>query len=182
MLDFLSQPWPWYVSGFMIALVMLLLLLSGGEFGVSGNLRTLCSISGASRFSDFFRFDWKSQLWNLVFVFGAIVGGFISSVYLTTDTGPTISTETIQYIQELGLDTSSGLAPANLFHRLSLFNVLIWSIGGMLVGFGTRYAGGCTSGHAISGLANFQLPSLYAVLGFFTGGVCMTYFVLPLIF
>jgi len=53
--------------------------------------------------------------------------------------------------------------------------------GGILIGFGTRWAGGCTSGHAISGLSNLQLPSLIAVIGFFIGGIIMTYFLLPTI-
>lgn len=54
-------------------------------------------------------------------------------------------------------------------------------IGGFLVGFGTAYAGGCTSGHAIAGLADRQAASLLAVCGFFAGGLTCTYLVLPLV-
>lgn len=50
------------------------------------------------------------------------------------------------------------------------------------MGFGARWAGGCTSGHAISGLSNLQLPSLVAVLGFFAGGLLMTHLLFPLLF
>jgi uncharacterized membrane protein YedE/YeeE len=50
-------------------------------------------------------------------------------------------------------------------------------VGGVLIGFGTRYAGGCTSGH-VSGLSNLQIPSLKAVIGFF-GGLIMSYFYSP---
>ena len=53
--------------------------------------------------------------------------------------------------------------------------------GGFLVGFGARWAGGCTSGHAISGLADLQVPSLVAVVGFFVGGLAVTHLVLPLL-
>jgi len=65
---------------------------------------------------------------------------------------------------------------------LSLKGFLVLAFGGLMVGFGSRYAGGCTSGHAISGLSDLQIQSLIAVAGFFIGGLLMTYFVLPLIF
>jgi uncharacterized membrane protein YedE/YeeE len=54
-------------------------------------------------------------------------------------------------------------------------------VGGFLVGFGTRYAGGCTSGHAIMGLSNLQWPSLVATISFMVGGFIMANLILPFI-
>lgn len=186
MKEFIYQPWSWYVAGPLIAVVMLFFLLFGKSFGVSSNLRTLCAIGGAGKFSDFFRFDWKAQIWNLTFVFGSIIGGFIASNYLTQgdyqmDLSPTIIAELRQYGIE---DAGESLLPEQIFSIDSLFSFKGFSflvIGGFLVGFGTRYAGGCTSGHAISGLSNLQVPSLIAVIGFFIGGLIMTYLILPFI-
>lgn len=180
------QPWPWYVSGPLIALVMFLLLFTGKNFGMSSNLRTMCTICGADKTTDFFRFDWKSQRWNLIVVLGAVIGGFIGSHFLSGDTAVAINPETVKDLQALGFQ-SAGQAylPAELYDLSALTNlksVAILAVGGFLVGFGARYAGGCTSGHAISGLSNLQRPSLLAVIGFFIGGLAMIYFLFPLIF
>jgi uncharacterized protein len=182
MIDFISQPWPWYVAGPIIAFTMFGLLFSGKYLGVSSNLRTICSFLGAGKNCDFFDFNWKEQSWNLVFVVGLIGGGFIASQWLTTDVSLVLSPETQAELVAFGINTTSGLAPSSIFSWESLGTVkgLIMMIGGgFLVGFGTRYAGGCTSGHAISGLSNLQLPSLIAVIGFFIGGLLITYLVLP---
>ncbi|MEO1054134.1 MAG: YeeE/YedE thiosulfate transporter family protein [Bacteroidota bacterium] len=185
MLEFISQPWPWYVAGPLIALIMFLLLWFGEQFGVSSNLRTLCSIGGAGRFSDFFNFHWQSQIWNLIFVAGAMIGGFIAHQYLSFDPGVDISSETVSDLTALGVENpGNNFVPEAIFSfesLLSLRGLVMLVVGGFLVGFGTRYAGGCTSGHAISGLSNLQLPSLIAVIGFFIGGLIMTHLLLPFI-
>ncbi len=185
MIEIISQPWPWYVSGPLISLVMFLMLYMGKRFGVSSNLRTMCSIAGAGKINDFFRFDWKSDIWNLVLIFGALIGGFIARQYLTNDPSIAISEATVADLAALGIGhAGSDFAPMTLFSwesLLSLRGFVILVIGGILIGFGTRYAGGCTSGHAISGLSNLQIPSLIAVVGFFIGGLIMTYFLLPII-
>ncbi|WP_394974013.1 YeeE/YedE family protein [uncultured Croceitalea sp.] len=180
------EPWPWFVSGPLIALIMALLLLVGKHFGMSSNLRTLCTISGAGKFADFFRFDWKAQRWNLIVAIGAVVGGFVAVNFLTADTSVAINQDTIAALQKLGIvDGGDAYMPALLFGQeafLNLKTLLLLLLGGFLVGFGARYAGGCTSGHAISGLSNLQLPSLIAVVGFFVGGLVMVHFIFPLIF
>ena len=180
------EPWPWYVSGLMIALVMFLLLMVGKNFGMSSNLRTLCTLCGAGNTSDFFKFDWKTQKWNLVVILGAVIGGYIGAHFLSSDLTVVINPETVKDLKALGFESAgSAYLPTKLFELSALTNIkslLILSIGGLLVGFGTRYAGGCTSGHAISGLSNLQLPSLIAVIGFFIGGLTMIHLIFPLIF
>lgn len=185
MLEFLSQPWPWYVSGIVIALVMVLLLFFGKSFGVSANLRTICAACGAGKNVKFFDFDWRSQTWNLLFVVGAILGGFIASEFLSNGEAVQISQATIQDLSALGVSAPDGMQPEEIFSMEAAFTLkgfLILLLGGFTIGFGARYAGGCTSGHAISGLSNLQLPSLIAVIGFFIGGLITTYVLLPLIF
>jgi len=182
-IDIISQPWAWYVAGPVIAIVMFSLLLFGNSFGVSGNMRTLCTVLGAGKNCEFFDFNWKSQIWNLVFVAGMIIGGFIAHQYLTTSSGIDISQATITDLKELGIEKSEdSLVPLSVFSWKSLGTVrgfIMLVVGGFLVGFGVRYAGGCTSGHAISGLSELQLPSLIATIGFFIGGLFATYLILP---
>lgn len=185
-MNWIFEPWPWYISGPMIALVMFLLLMVGKNFGMSSNLRTMCTICGAGQQSSFFRFDWKSQRWNLVVVLGAIIGGFIGAHLLSPDSAVAINPETISKLEVLGFDSAGeAYLPTELFSMeamTSFKSLTILFIGGLLVGFGARYAGGCTSGHAISGLSNLQIPSLIAVIGFFIGGLVMVHLLFPLIF
>ncbi|TVZ51978.1 YeeE/YedE family protein [Dokdonia sp. Hel_I_53] len=185
-MDVIYEPWPWYVAGPLIALVMFLLLITGKQFGMSSNLRTACSAVGCGKFSDFFKFDWKAQRWNLMVVLGAIIGGYIASVFLSDNT-VVINPEIAQQLANDYQITSAGESylPPEIFGYDALSNPgtnILLLIGGLLVGFGARYAGGCTSGHAISGLSNLQLPSLIAVIGFFIGGLVMIHLIYPLIF
>lgn len=185
-MEFISQPWPWYVAGPIIAFIMFILTYFGKNFGMSSNLRTICTIGGAGKYSNFFNFDWKSQKWSLMVVLGAIIGGFIASQFLTNDTTIDLNPKTIASLQEMGFkDPGSTYVPEELYGLdavLSFKGLAILIVGGFLVGFGARYAGGCTSGHAISGLSNLQVPSLIAVIGFFIGGLIMTHLILPLLF
>lgn len=184
-MDLIMEPWPWYVSGPLIALTMFVLLFVGKQFGMSSNLRTACSIGGAGKVSEFFRFDWKSQRWNLIVVAGAVIGGFIAQQYLSSNTVE-INPDVEQKLESYGINSSGdAYLPTELFGVDQLSNpkvLAILLIGGFFVGFGARYAGGCTSGHAISGLSNLQLPSLIAVIGFFIGGLVMIHFLYPIIF
>jgi uncharacterized membrane protein YedE/YeeE len=185
MLEFLMSPWPWWFSGMIIATVMFLMLFFGKSFGFSSNLRTICSIAGAGKRVKFFDFDWRSQTWNLVFLVGAIIGGYIASNYLNDGSAFELAQSTTNDLSTLGFAKATEVQPSELFSWDAIFTLkgfAILSIGGMLVGFGSRYAGGCTSGHAISGISNLQLPSLIAVIGFFIGGLLMTHVIFPLIF
>lgn len=185
-MNFILNPWPWYVSGPLITLVMALLVYFGKTFGMSSNLKTMCTMLGANKFSDFFKVDWKEQSWNLVVVIGAIIGGYIAVHFLSNDAVTNLNPKTISELTTLGFNNPGATLVPNEFYDyesiMSGKGLLILIVGGLLVGFGTRYADGCTSGHAITGLSSLQKPSLIAVIGFFIGGLIMTNLILPLIF
>ncbi len=185
-MNILYEPWPWYVGGPLIALVLFLLLFAGKQFGMSSNLRTACAAMDADKLSDYFNYDWKSKRWNLLVVLGAAMGGFIASHYMS-NSAVAINSDVAQQLATDYKITSAGEAylPSEIFSLEALgdpFNIAILLLGGMMVGFGARYGGGCTSGHGISGLSNLQRPSLIAVLGFFIGGLIMVHLLYPLIF
>lgn len=185
MKELILQPWSWWFSGIVIAVVMFILIFSGKSFGFSSNLKTLCTLCGAGRVSTYFNFDWKSQRWNLVFLVGALIGGYIAGNFLCNDEPVAISQNTIDDLAVLGFSSPTSIQPEELYgmdNALTLKGFFLLALGGLFVGFGTRYAGGCTSGHAISGLSNLQLPSLIAVIGFFIGGLVMTFLLFPIIF
>lgn len=185
-MDFLLEPWPWYVAGPLITLIMFLLFYYGKKFGISSNLETMCAMGGAGKLVDFFQFDWRKNYWNLMFVLGTVIGGFIAYQWLSPNELVAISQETINDLTELGFQNAGAqYLPDEIFSIETMFSLkgfLILLIAGVLVGFGARYAGGCTSGHAIVGLSNLELPSLVSVIGFFIGGLIMTWLILPLIF
>ena len=183
MLNILQNTWPWYISGALLAVVMGSLLFLGKSFGLSSTLRHMCAIGGAGKRIEFFNYDWKEYKWNMVLIVGAVIGGLIGSTILKNPEPMALSQATINDLSALGFSTETvNLAPPELFNWSSLLTgkgLIFMIMGGFLVGFGTRYAAGCTSGHAISGLSNLQLPSLIAVVGFFIGGLFVTYVIIP---
>ena len=184
-MEFITQPWPWYVAGPCIAMILALTIYFGESFGVSSTLRHMCSAGGAGKKIKFFDYNWKEKIWNLVFAGGLIIGGFIASHYLQDPNALILNRDTISDLSALGFEFNGTIAPDSLFGTAALSSpkvLLLLIIGGLLVGFGTRWAGGCTSGHAITGMSNLQLPSLIAVIGFFIGGLVMTHLLYPLIF
>ncbi len=185
MIELIRQPWPWYVAGPLIGLVVPALLLAGNRmFGVSANLRTLCAVIAPGKV-DFFHFDWRRVGgWNLAFAAGILIGAVIAAAWLAGAGDVAISDATRAALAELGIRDFTGLAPDDLFRWATLSTPLGWVVivlGGFLVGFGAAWAGGCTSGHAIMGLASGELPSLIAVMGFFAGGLLATQLVIPLL-
>ena len=188
-IEFISQPWPWWVAGIMIAFILFILLFFGKEFGISANFRVMCAAEGAGDYSEFFRFDWQSQGWNLMVALGAMFGGYIAASYFSGVDGNVahVSTATVEHLKNLGFNYDPGQVPLvpEFYTWEALFTwrgFLIIVGGGFLIGFGARYAGGCTSGHAISGLSALQISSLIAVVGFFLGGLFMTYLIFPILF
>jgi uncharacterized membrane protein YedE/YeeE len=161
---------------------MILMLLLGRRFGVSTNLKTLCALGGGARWSDYFSEPWRRQAWNLVFASGAMIGGAITAIWGMKGRTVAISPKTVAGIADLGIQQTPGLMPEGLFGTQAFASPgawLLWIVGGFLVGFGARWANGCTSGHAISGLSSLQKGSLFAVLGFFTGGLIATHLLYP---
>ena len=184
-LEFIRQPWPWYVAGPLIGLTVPTLLLIGNKsFGISSSLRHICAACLPANIS-FFKYDWKKESWNLFFVAGVLIGGFLATYFLDNPNTIKIAPATVATLQGFGIHDFSGLMPSDLFTTANLFTLkglFFFVIGGLLVGFGTRWAGGCTSGHAIMGLSNLQWPSLVATISFMVGGFAMTHLFLPLIF
>jgi len=176
-----SQPWPWYVAGPMIGLTVPALLILGNKtFGISSSLRHVCAACVPAGIP-FFTYDWKKEIWNLLFVLGTAIGGFIAMNFLANPETIVISEATQADLTALGITNFTDLMPVEIFNWDSLFTgkgILFFLIGGFLVGFGTRYAGGCTSGHAIMGISSLQWPSLVATIFFMIGGFLMTHVLL----
>lgn len=182
LLELLRKPWPWYIAGPLIGLTVPALLLIGNKaFGISSALRHICAAVLPAKIP-FFQYNWRSGIWNLFFVAGILIGGFIASNFLSNPNDMLIAEATRADLQQLGIHDFSGLLPAQLFSTeaiLSLQGLFFLVLGGFLVGFGTRYAGGCTSGHSIMGLSNLQWPSLVATISFMIGGFAGTHLLLP---
>ena len=187
-IEIISQPWHWAVSGAMIALVLILLTWMGRSFGVSLSFRNICSISGAGKKNSFFNINLKDEYWRMAFVIGGIVGGIIGFTLLKSPEPVAIAESTIQGLKGLGLDYPAsdekglGFVPTDMYNFSNLKGIIFAILGGFLVGFGSRYGDGCTSGHAISGLSHLQVSSLITVIGFFIGGLVMTHLLMPLFF
>ena len=185
-MDFLLQPWPWFIGGPLIALSLFLYFYFGQNFGASTNFETLCTMAGAGKVSDYFKKDWKQRDFALLFVVGLIIGGFISANFLVPNPTIDLNPETVSDLAEIGFaNAGESYLPTEIFNTENIFSLKGFAIligAGFMVGFGSRYAGGCTSGHAITGLSSLQLPSLLAVIGFFIGGIIATWFIIPILF
>jgi uncharacterized membrane protein YedE/YeeE len=181
-MNILTQPWPWYVSGPLIGLMIPVLLILGNKsFGISSSLRHICAACIPTK-ANFFKYNWKGESWNLFFVFGVALGGLIAGYFFQNTNPVRISEHTVADLSAMGIKNYSGLVPEDIFSLkalLTLKGFLLLVVGGFFVGFGTRYAGGCTSGHSIMGISNLQFPSLIATCCFFGGGLLMTWFILP---
>jgi uncharacterized protein len=184
-MEWIQQPWAWYAAGPLIAVNLFLLFYFGQRFGISTSMKTTCSALGAGSKIPFFHYDWKKESWLLTYAVGSIIGGFIAFQFLNAGDAVIVSEKTAAALQSLNIEANTSFVPAEIFsvdQLLSIRGILIMLGGGVLIGFGTRWANGCTSGHAIAGLSDFQLPSLVAVIGFFIGGLIMTHFLIPVIF
>lgn len=184
MLEFLKQPWAWYVAGPLVGLTVPLLLIIGNKsFGISSSLRHICASCVPANIP-FFKYDWKKEIWNLLFVFGILIGGAIAISLLSNPNPVEVNPKLAEELAGYGITNYNNLIPEDIINWQTLFTLkgfILMVAGGFLVGFGTRYAGGCTSGHAIMGLSNLQLPSLIATICFMMGGFIMANLILPII-
>jgi uncharacterized membrane protein YedE/YeeE len=185
MLELIKQPWHWAVAGTLIGLIVPTLLLIGNKkLGVSSSMRHLCAICIPKNIP-FFKYDWKKEIWNLFFVLGILLGGFIAAQFLTNPNEIVIADSTKEILAGYGITDFSQMMPTQIFSVENIFTLrgfFFFVVGGFLVGFGSRYAGGCTSGHSIMGLSTFQLPSLIATCCFMIGGFFTANVILPIIF
>ena len=184
MLELLRQPWTWYVAGIIIGLIVPALLILGNKhFGISANLRHACAACFPADIK-FFKYDWKKEIWNFFFVGGILLGAILAVTLLNDPNPVVVNPKLVSELSTYGINDFSNMVPTQLFSFESLFTLrgLIMLIGGgFLVGFGSRYAGGCTSGHAIMGLSDLQVPSLIATISFMVGGFIMANLLLPII-
>lgn len=184
MLDIIKEPWPWYIAGPLIGLtVPALLILGNKSFGISSSLRHICAACIPANVS-FFKYDWKKESWNLFFVLGIFFGGMVAAHLLMNPGEITVNPNLKAELATYRITDYSNLVPTQLMNFESLLTLkgfILMVVGGFLVGFGTRYAGGCTSGHAIMGLSNLQWPSLVATICFMVGGFLMANVILPII-
>lgn len=182
MLEFIQRPWPWYIAGPLIGLTVPALLILGNKtFGISSSLRHICAACVPANIP-FFKYNWKKEVWNLFFVLGIFLGGVLSVQFLSNPDPIKVNPELVAELAGYGISRYSSLVPEEIIHinaLLTLRGFLMIIVGGFIVGFGTRYAGGCTSGHSIMGLSNLQLPSLIATAFFMLGGFVMANFILP---
>ena len=183
-LETLKEPWPWYVAGPMIGLVVPILLLIGNKsFGISSSLRHICAACFPANIS-FFKYDWKKEVWNLLFVLGIFIGGVIAASILDNPNDIVLNPKLTASLANYGITEYHDLMPGQVFswaNLLTLKGIIMMVGGGFLIGFGTRYGGGCTSGHAIMGLSTLQWPSLVATCCFMLSGIFMANFILPFI-
>lgn len=183
-IEIIRQPWPWWAAGIIIGLtVPVLLLLGNKHFGLSANLRHFCAACAPGNIP-FFNYNWKKEMWNFFFVGGTILGAFIAAYYLSDPQAMEITPGLESHLSQFQIDHQKGMVPVELISWEGLFTTrgfIIMILGGFMVGFGARYAGGCTSGHAIMGLSNLQLPSLIATCCFMVGGIIMSWLILPYI-
>jgi len=184
MIETLKQPWPWYIAGPLIGLMVPALLLIGNkQFGVSSTLRDFCTLIVPNRFS-YFNYDLKEHAWRNLLVLGALIGGALAVWFLPGERKIDISVKTAGALHSLGIHDLSGMVPVEIFalsSLISLKGIIFMVFGGLFIGFGTRWADGCTSGHAIMGLSLLSPASFLAVMGFFGGGLTATHFLFPLI-
>lgn len=184
MLDILKNPWPWYIAGPLIGLTVPVLLIIGNKaFGISSSLRHICAACIPANIP-YFKYEWSKEVWNLFFVGGILIGGFLAVTLLANSNPVEIHPNLSSELSSYGITNLESVVPVDLFNWSSLWTLkgfIVMVIGGFLVGFGTRYAGGCTSGHAIMGLSTLQWPSLVATCCFMIGGIIMANWILPVI-
>jgi hypothetical protein len=162
-------------------MVPTLLLIGNKEFGISSSLRHICAAALPAR-KGYFAYNWRDYAWNLLLVVGVIIGGVIAAFVLNGDSGPDVSKSTVALLDQWNVAAPTGLQPAEIFSASGAFSargLISLVAGGFLVGFGTRYANGCTAGHAIMGLSILNVGSIVATFGFLAGGILVSNFVLP---
>ena len=163
----MNEPLSWYIAGPLLGLMVpLLLVLKEKQFGISSSYHYILSLL-PTRIS-YFNYDRRQDQWQVFFAIGLILSGFVA-------------------IQFFGFSDAFVVLPMKKYtvqasNIYQLNNAVEFFIGGILVGFGARYANGCTAGHCIMGCSQFALSSILATICFFIGGLIGSYFVVPQLF
>jgi len=180
--DFLISPWPWYVSGPIIgSMVPLLILIGSRSFGISQNLEHICAMAKPATINiKLFNYDWRVATWSILFTVGVIAGGYLAGIIFANPEPIQLSEATLNMLAQRNIAPPSQFNPPEIF-SVNFSNTLLLLTSGLLIGFGTRYAAGCTSGHAITGLATLQIQSVYAVIGIFAGGLLAANYITPML-
>lgn len=164
-----TTPLPWFIAGPLIGFIVpLLLVLREKQFGVSSTYRYIGGVVFPK--IPYFNYYKDADKWQLQFAIGLVLAGLL--------------VRDIQQWWKPWLDVAqSEVAVEQL--RVSVYgwsNGWVFLLGGFLVGFGSRYANGCTAGHCIMGVSQFALSSVLATAAFFSGGLFVSHFVVPLLF
>lgn len=185
MTDLINQPWPWYIAGPLLGLLVpFVFFFLNKDFGISSTMKDICAMCLPGTKIKFFNYNWKESLWNVVFALGVIMGALLVHTFIPNAGDVAISEGTTQRLTDMGITNLSGMIPDQIFNWNNITSpvtLISLCLGGFLVGFGTRYAGGCTSGHAITGMSQFSLASFVSVCGFFAGGLISTWLLYPFI-
>jgi uncharacterized membrane protein YedE/YeeE len=156
--------WSPYLVGAVIGVLTLLTLtFSKKPVGASSAYASIAGLIGkavAPQHTESLRYyqDNKPAVdWTTVFVLGAIVGAFVAAW-----TGGELTGRFLPplWVARFGEDTAG-------------LRTLVAFGGGALMVYGARLAGGCTSGHGISGTLQLAVSSWIAVICFFIGGIAM---------
>ena len=149
----------WYIAGPLIGLLVPILLIIGNkQFGISSSFDYMCSIIIPGSKNIFKQYDSKKNSWKFYFIIGIAIGALI--------TNKIIMAEDKSFLPE---------------EYYSVEGIILLLSGGVMVGFGTRYANGCTSGHAITGLSLLKKSSLIATITFLITGFLFTFFIVNII-
>jgi uncharacterized membrane protein YedE/YeeE len=179
------SPWPWYVSGPILGISIPLLLFFGNKMlGVSSSMQHICTALIPTK-AEYFNYDWKTGAWNIVVALGIVLGGLVGGLFMRNPNPIDISESTKSDLIALGISNFDGMLPSEIFGTANMisFQAFIFIVvGGFLVGFGVRYAGGCTSGHGFMGLSMASKSSFLAIVAFFAGGLIMTNLIFPFLF
>lgn len=183
-INYLSQPWPWYVGGPLIGIIIIMLQwIDNKPLAASSSYRHVCAATFPANIP-FLKYNWKAEIWNLLFVAGILIGGIVAGNFFSHPATIAISSEAAHHLQSIGLKDTTGFAPVQLFSLAALQTIpglIVIVFGGFLVGFGSRYAGGCVSGHSMTGISDLQWTSMLATACIFAGGIFTSYVLLPLI-
>lgn len=161
----MNEPFiPWYIAGPLIGLMVpALLIVRVKQFGLSSSYRTL--LSRIFKKIPYFNYDYRQDNFQIQLVIGIFLAGLMAHFLLPQNSPETVS--------------NYGKIATQIY---SFENGWFFLFSGILVGFGARYANGCTAGHCIMGMSQFSVASLVSTICFFIGGLISSHYLIPVFF